>query len=95
VLPELDPAIGHKVHRMPTVEVRVTDRCVGCGLCTADVCFVDAIRLQDGRAVIDDACRGCGRCLQVCPQRAIELVYDPSSSVESTVQRLASLVDVT
>ena len=95
ILPAVDPAIGHKVHRMPTVEVRVTDRCVGCGQCTENVCFVDAICLEDGRAVIGDACRGCGRCVAVCPQQAIELVLDAPSLVEATVDRLASLVDVT
>jgi dissimilatory sulfite reductase (desulfoviridin) alpha/beta subunit len=70
ILPDLDPAIGAKVGKMPTVEVRMTDRCVGCGRCAESVCFVGAIRLDGGRAVIGDACRGYGRCVEVCPQGA-------------------------
>ena len=93
ILPDLDPSIGAKVGRMPTVEVRVTARCVGCGHCTEGVCFAGAIRLEGGRAVVGDACRGCGRCVDVCPQGAIELTYDPGA-FKTAVDRLRSLVDV-
>ncbi|MCP4516628.1 MAG: 4Fe-4S ferredoxin, partial [Delftia sp.] len=95
VLPDLVPWIGDKVTRMPAVMVSVPERCIGCGTCTREVCFVDAIRLQGERAVISDACRGCGRCVSVCPQGAIELVIDDEDFMEKTVQRIAPLVDVT
>ena len=94
LLPDLSPAIGDRVTRAPTVEVHVTDRCVGCGRCTQGVCFVDAIRLRDGRAVIGEACRGCGRCVETCPQGAIELHCDPPVLHDAVVDRITSLVDV-
>jgi len=72
----------------------VTARCAGCGTCTRGVCFVDAIRLDGQHAVIGDACRGCGRCVEVCPQQAIELTIDDAQFVERTIERLARLVDV-
>ena len=76
VIPHLSPRLGDKVRRMPGVEVKVTDACVGCGLCTQAICFVEAISLVDGVAHISDACRGCGRCVEVCPHGAIELRVD-------------------
>lgn len=94
MLPELNPRIGHKVARLPGVEVRVTDRCQACGTCASGVCFVDAIRLLDGRARIDSACRGCGRCVDACPNGAIELTIDESAGVGEALRRLSQRVDL-
>jgi ferredoxin len=94
VLPHVTDGFGGKVHRMPGVTVRVTERCVGCGACTQDVCFVDAIHLENGRAVHSDACRGCGRCVQACPEGAIEVVVEDSQFINETIERISSLVDV-
>ncbi|TET08597.1 MAG: 4Fe-4S dicluster domain-containing protein, partial [Candidatus Thorarchaeota archaeon] len=76
------------------VDVKVTDACNGCGTCTQDVCFVDAIHLFDERAVINTQCRGCGRCVEVCPENAIELTIDNSQFVEVSIERVSSVVDV-
>jgi ferredoxin len=94
VIPHLAPSISDKVTKMPGVTVTVTERCVGCGVCTQGVCFVDAIRLDGPRAVIGDACRGCGRCVEVCPEQAIELSIGDARFVEKSIARLSSLVDV-
>ena len=94
VLPEITPSIGAKVMRMPGVDVRVTDRCLGCGSCTEGVCFVEAIRLVDGRARIGPECRGCGRCVEVCPNEAIELTLGGNGTVEHVIRRLEQRVDV-
>ena len=99
MLPRLDPAISAKVTRMPGVNVTVTDRCAGCGTCAVGICFVDAIRLVDGCATINAACRGCGRCVEVCPNEAIELSIDERTlgaggPISHTIARLSSLVDV-
>lgn len=93
-LPHLAPQISAKITRMPGVTVEVTDRCIGCGTCTRDVCFVDAIHEVDGHAAISDACRGCGRCVEVCPQNAIEISVENNGFVAESIARIAPLVDV-
>jgi len=95
ILPHVAPEIGAKVHRMPGVSVSVTDACVGCGACSNGVCFVDAIEVAGGRARIRETCRGCGRCVEVCPERAIEIRLDDPEGVSRTIDRLARLVDLT
>jgi len=94
ILPHVAPRIGTRVNRMPGVTVTVSDRCVGCGTCTRDVCFVGAIRLIGDRAVIGDDCRGCGRCVEVCPEGAIELSISRTGFVEEAIARITSLVDL-
>jgi len=79
---------------MPGVSVTASDQCTGCGICARDVCFVDAIRLVDERAVIGEACRGCGRCVDVCPEEAIEISIEYGQFVEKSIARITSLVDV-
>jgi ferredoxin len=94
VLPHLAPGISSKITRMPGVKVRVTDRCVGCGTCAQGVCFVDAIRIINNRAVRSDECRCCGRCVDVCPQKAIEISIDNSQFMQQAIGRISSSVDV-
>ncbi|MBN1579558.1 MAG: 4Fe-4S binding protein, partial [Anaerolineae bacterium] len=48
------------------------DLCTGCGQCL-DVCWYDALSLQDGLAVKSKACVGCGYCFHVCPAGALEV----------------------
>ena len=94
ILPVLSPKISDKVHRMPGVEVAVTDRCVGCGTCE-ETCIAEAIRVEGGMAVIGGECRGCGHCVEVCPEGAIELTIEDPSFMDSLIPRISSLVDVT
>ena len=48
--------------------------CIGCGLC-ANVCSQNAIRIENGIAVIDTAqCMGCGLCEKNCPKHVIQMV---------------------
>jgi len=95
VLPHVAPDIGDRVHAMPGVTVKTTDRCTGCGTCTQGVCFVDALHLVDGRAVRTGACRACGRCVSVCPEGAIEVYLADTLYVERVISRLSAEVDVT
>ena len=76
------------------VEVKVTDRCVGCGTCVK-TCFVEAIRVVNKRAVISDKCRGCGRCVEACPKHAIELTIHDSQFLQKTIDRISEHVKVT
>jgi ferredoxin len=91
MLPALSPDIGSRFVRMPGVTVSVTDGCVGCGTC-AKACFLGAIKLVDGRAVIGDECRGCGRCAGVCPKKAIRV--DVDGRLNEAVAMVSSSVDV-
>jgi ferredoxin len=78
ILPHVSSEIGAKLTSMPGVRVTVTDACVGCGSCTQDVCFVDAVRVLEGTAVIGSECRACGRCVDACPNEAIAMeLHDP------------------
>ncbi|MBC7261490.1 MAG: 4Fe-4S binding protein [Chloroflexi bacterium] len=79
---------------MPDVTVTVGERCIGCGVCTQGVCFVNAIHLVNGRAVISDACRGCGRCVSTCPEGAIEITVGNEQFIAEIIQRISALVDV-
>ena len=93
-LPNLAPKLQKKIERMPGVHVEVTRDCTGCGLCTQDVCFIDAIYIEGGQAVISEECRGCGNCVQVCPQGAIQIVIEREDYTETAIERLSRAVDV-
>lgn len=48
------------------------EKCVGCEACVA-VCPVGAVRLIEGRALInDDECVRCGACIHECPMEAVQ-----------------------
>ncbi|MFO8048676.1 MAG: 4Fe-4S dicluster domain-containing protein, partial [Desulfosudaceae bacterium] len=95
ILPVITPEISSKVSRLPGIHLEVTDQCAGCGTCTDEVCFVGAIALKDGAAVIDQAeCRGCGRCAAVCPLDAITVVIDDEAYINHAIDRVSSLVDL-
>jgi ferredoxin len=94
VVPHIAPHIHAKITRMPGVSVAISDRCEGCGTCTDDVCFVDALHLLDGRATIAETCKGCGRCVTVCPEGAIELTILSDSFTQAAISRISQVVDV-
>jgi ferredoxin len=89
---DLTPKISHKVTRMPGVLVEVTDDCNGCKLCANGSCFVDAISVENGWAKISLACRGCGRCVEICPEDAISLTIEGEKNIQDAIQRLDKLV---
>ena len=56
--------------------------CLGFGTC-AKVCPFDAIHIVNGIAVVDkDACKACGKCIDVCPKKLISFIpYDAKFAV--------------
>ncbi len=95
VLPDLDPVNRAKVTRMPGVRVWVNAQdCIGCGACESQGCFVEAIKVSGGRAQISQECRGCGRCVEACPQKAIHLNIEDSGYLQKQIARISGLVDI-
>jgi len=48
------------------------EKCTGCGVCV-DICPVEAIKIENDKAVISDECVDCGACVNQCPQEAISI----------------------
>ncbi len=93
VLPRVSDRIRNGVNRLPGVAVTVTDECDGCEICATDLCFVDAMYMRDGRAVVGEGCVGCGLCASTCPQGAIKVTLDDEASIENTIKRISSSFD--
>jgi len=81
------------MHPVKGLSVEVTDDCIGCGQCES-TCFLKAIQVKEGRAIIDAYCRVCGRCAGACPQNAIKLKLDNPNAVEDVVDRILAKVDL-
>ena len=48
------------------------EKCTGCGACV-DACPVNAIKIENNKAVVSDDCIDCGACVNQCPVEAISL----------------------
>ena len=77
--PPLINIIKFACHKCPDNVIKVTDACQGClAQPCAEVCPKDAIRIQNGRSIIDESkCIKCGKCIQVCPYKAINRLERP------------------
>jgi len=93
-LPNLAPKLQNKIERMPGVRVVVGEGCVGCGVCTEGVCFINAIQMHNGKAVISEVCRGCGNCVEACPEGAIQTLIEDEDYIATAIHRLTEAVDV-
>ncbi len=48
------------------------EKCTGCAACI-DVCPVNAIKIESGKAVVNGGCIDCGACISQCLVEAITL----------------------
>ena len=58
-----------------TDKLKVSEKCVGCGLCVS-LCPTKNLSLRGGKAAAGDRCTMCYRCISRCPQKAITLLGD-------------------
>jgi NAD-dependent dihydropyrimidine dehydrogenase PreA subunit len=57
---------------------------------------VNAIHVENKHAVINEQeCRGCGRCVETCPNNAIEVIIENSGFINDSIRRISDVVDVT
>lgn len=66
-------SILHKLFQLivRTNKFYTTDNCNGCGEC-ASLCYLDNIKIENGRPVWGKNCTHCSACINVCKQKAIE-----------------------
>ena len=81
------------LQKLEGLEVRVEAACDGCGLC-AERCFIKAMTLKEGKAVVGESCRGCGRCAAVCPRKAVTLALRPSEMLDRYQNRIIGASDL-
>ena len=61
---------NRKGRGMPAVVDR--EKCTGCESCV-EICPVEAIKVDEGKAKVGDECVDCGQCVDECPSKAIEV----------------------
>jgi len=47
-------------------------KCNGCGACV-NICPVNAVKIEQKKAIVSDECVECGVCVNECPNEAISL----------------------
>ncbi len=65
----------------------VAEHCIGCERCY-DVCWHDAIKMVDKKAIKTENCIGCGYCYAVCPTDALKV---PSNDILSKALRTSGI----
>jgi UDP-glucose 4-epimerase len=81
---------ANNVVRLAGLRLEVSDECDGCGACVKR-CFLQELKLVDGRAVIPEGCAGCGRCATVCKKGAISIHLDDPAFIEEARERIGAL----
>jgi heterodisulfide reductase subunit A-like polyferredoxin len=88
MLPYLDDSLSSSVKKMPGINISINENCTGCGNCTKDVCFIDNISIKNGVAEIGKGCLVCGRCAEICPNNAIDLIIEDEDFIKKTIERV-------
>jgi len=89
------PALDGAYKKLPGITVEIDEtKCDGCEICV-EKCFVSAIEMKDGRAIITDDCKGCGRCYEVCPVSAVKMTFpDEEEFIRQVKERIRSVSDL-
>jgi ferredoxin len=96
VSPFMPGEAGKKVSKISGLSVEVTDKCILCGACVEEkVCIFNAIEIGDELVKINEnECRACGRCADVCPEKAINVVIKDPKYIGKTIDRFLNNVDI-
>lgn len=89
------PNLRRTYQRLPGVSIELNeDLCNGCGVC-ADGCFMSMIEMRDSRPRILEDCKGCARCVQLCPQKALSLQMDDEDAIfQRLMRRVEDVADI-
>lgn len=85
--------LGEIFHKPEGLVIEVSDRCIGCGACM-ETCYMQAIRIENGRARHGDRCLGCGRCAGTCPRGAVDIRLTDPAYLGKTVEKYLSLAKI-
>lgn len=82
----------------PNLAVIDADKCVWCGKCE-EICTYGAIRKAEKgdkvvAEIIDAACKGCGACMPLCPEDAIDLLGYTNPEIEAMIDAIASRIEM-
>ena len=86
----VDEAYGFLADTYRGMPVRDDEKCTGCGACF-ERCSSGATKISDvdgDRTVIVDGfnCIFCGRCADVCPEKALSLSFEPKTPEERSLR---------
>jgi len=81
--------------KLPGTSIVVdASKCDGCALCV-EKCFASEMHLVNGKAMPGDDCKACGRCVELCPKRAIEIRFDDEEKIfQMLARRIKSVAEV-
>jgi len=90
------PNLNKAYHRLPGITVEVNEElCTGCETCSHQ-CFAQAMEIWEGKAHIGSSCKGCARCVQTCPEKALSLKLDETDALfRQLMERVQKVADIT
>ena len=89
------PNLDRAYKALPGISVEVSlEKCDGCGICV-DGCFVAAMELREGKAVVGESCKACARCVEACPNKAVSLNIDDEDMLyEQLLGQIKEVADI-